>query len=83
MDAQLNRRTNLITYSINNNTINGNYEPNLLVLLLQIINVLPIPGHPFVWLLYHWLNGSVFIEGFHIESKGYLYITIGLQRGLN
>ena len=36
------RRTDIITYVINDFTIKGNYKPNLLAFLLQIINVLPI-----------------------------------------
>ena len=39
VDAPHGRRTDIITYIINNITIKGNYEPTL---LLQIINVLPI-----------------------------------------
>ena len=36
VDAPRGRRTDIITYIINNITIKGNYEPTL---LLQIINV--------------------------------------------
>ena len=36
VDAPCGRRTDIITYIINNITIKGNYEPTL---LLQIINV--------------------------------------------
>ena len=42
VNPPLGGRTKCITYSINDFTINGNYEPNLLAFLLQIINVLPI-----------------------------------------
>ena len=36
------RRTDIITYIINNITIKGNYKPNFLAFLLQMINVLHI-----------------------------------------
>ena len=42
VDAPRGRHTNMFTYIINNNTIKGNYKPNFLAFLLQIINVLHI-----------------------------------------
>ena len=39
VDAQRGRRTDIVTYIVNNITINGKYKPNSTAFLLQIINV--------------------------------------------